>query len=137
MKEYIKPFSCAGMTCFLCQVFIIQPVADLTPSRLVMELERYHDVGLVVYKRVRSKKPFDNPFLEVTILQLFASGMVCFNIEPASKPKALCKLAVDDNMSPEYLNDTKWGKLFLIESYVFYYLFILKFLLNCVMCSRF
>ena len=92
----------------------MQPVADLTPSRLVLELARYPDVGSVIYKRVRSKKPFDNLFLEVKILQLFASGLICFNIKAATKPKALCKLAVDENMSPEYLNDTKWANLFLI-----------------------
>ena len=115
MKEYIKPFSRAGMTRFLCQVFIMQPVADLTPSWLVFELSRYLDVGSVVYKRARSKKPFDNPFLEVTVLQLFASGLICFNIEAGTKPRALCKLAVGENMSPEYLNDTKWDNLFLIQ----------------------
>ena len=114
MQEYIKPVSRVGLTAFLCSVFIINPVQNLSPTRLVSELARFPDVGTLVYKRVRSKRPFEKPFLEVTILQLFASDLVQFNITESDSPKALCKLSVGLNMAPCYLDDEKWKSKFLI-----------------------
>ena len=113
ISEYVKPVNRVGLTKFLCYTFIQNPVQDLTPARLVSQLRDYPDIGVVVFKR-KTKKSFDKPFLDVLVLQLIASGIIELQMEESEKVRALCKLSVGDNMSPVYLNNDVWTRLYLI-----------------------
>ena len=69
-------------------------------------------MGKVIYNRPRSIKVPAVKFVNVTVLQLIASGLIRLEITPDEQ--CYCRLVVKD-LSPAYLNDEKWLGFYLDE----------------------
>ena len=114
IKEYILPVSRLGLSKFLAQTFINTSGVDLSPANLVKLLHDFPSVGQVVYYRPRSNTAPDNKFLQSTILQLLASGLIELKISDDA-PKAICCLSIREiDSSPTYLDENYWKDFVLI-----------------------
>ena len=112
MKSYIMPVLRSGLSLFLADTFINHPSGSLTPQDLITKLNVYPDVGKVIYNRPRSIKAPAVKFVNVTVLQLIASGLIRLEITPDEQ--CYCRLVVND-LSPAYLNDERWTGFYLEE----------------------
>ena len=80
---------------------------------LIYKITDYPEVGKIMYNRPRSVKSPAIKFVNVTVLQLIASGLIRIEINE-EEAKCYCRLVVD-NLCPAYLNDTIWDSMFLVE----------------------
>ena len=107
-KEYIMAVNRLGLSKFLAHTFINTSGANLSPTNLVKMLHDYPDVGKIIYLRPRSKTAPDNRYLQATILQLIASGMIELKISDDA-PIAICSLSINESdSSPTYLDANYW-----------------------------
>ena len=114
LKEYILPVSRLGLSKFLANTFINISGEDLSPSNIVKLLHDFPSVGQVIYNRPRSTTAPDNKYLQSTILQLLASGMIELKISEEI-PKAICCLSIcEHDSSPTYLHANYWTDFTLI-----------------------
>ena len=114
MKEYIKPANRLGLSKFLAHTFINTSGTDLSPSNLIKLLHDFPGVGQIVYLRPRSITAPDSKYLQSTILQLIASGMVELKLSIES-PKAICGLSINAiDSSPTYLDSNYWKDFLLL-----------------------
>jgi superfamily II DNA helicase RecQ len=114
MKEYIMPVSKIGLSRFLAHTFINSSGIDLSPMNIVKLLHDFPNVGQVVYSRPRSVTAPENKYLQSTILQLIASGLIQLKLSD-SEPKAQCCLSIcDTDSSPTYLDNNYWRNFLLI-----------------------
>ena len=112
MESYIMPVLRSGISLFLANTFINHPSGSLTPQDLITKITVYPDVGKVIYNRPRSVKSPAVKFVNVTVLQLIASGLV--RLEITSDEKCYCRLVIND-LSPAYLDDETWTGFYLDE----------------------
>ena len=105
MKAYIMPVLRSGLSLFLANVFINHPSGSLTPQELIQKITVYPDVGKVTYNRPCSVKSPAVYFVNVTVLQLIASGLIQLEITPDEK--CYYRLVIN-TLSPAYLNDETW-----------------------------
>ena len=83
----------------------------LSPLDMVEELQKFENVGKLVYKRKRSLKAPANKFVQSTIFQLLASN-IC-EIQVGEDKKAVVKLCATNDY-PNYLKDKYWEMFNLI-----------------------
>ena len=102
MKAYIMPVLRSGLSLFLANTFINHPSGSLTPQDLIQKITVYPDVGKVIYNRPRTVKSPALKFVNITVLQLIASGLI--RLEITTDEKYYCRLVIN-NLSPAYLND--------------------------------
>ena len=76
LKDYILPVSQLGSSKFLPNTFINTSRVDLSPLNIVKLLHDFSSADQVIYKRPRSNTAPQNKFLQSTVLQLLASGMI-------------------------------------------------------------
>ena len=113
-KEYIMPVNRLGLSKFLAHTFINTSGSDLSASNLVKLLQDFPGVGQIVYRRPRSITAPDSKYLQSTILQLIASGMVELKLSIES-PKAICGLSINAiDSSPTYLDSNYWKDFLLL-----------------------
>ena len=112
LKDFIMPVKRVGLSKFLADTFINNPSGVITPVVLIKKLSKYHDVGKVVYNRSRSVKCPAHKFVNVTILQLIASGLVKMEID--NERNCVLRLVIN-NLSPSYLDDTIWESLYVVD----------------------
>ena len=74
------PVSRAGVSHFLADTFINNPSGLITPQILIKNIILYPEVGKVIYDRPRSVKCPPIKFVNVTVLQLIASGLIRIEI---------------------------------------------------------
>ena len=70
IKGFVMPIKLDGLSNFLADNFINNPLGIIIPSVLIQKLSNYPSVGQVVYNRSQSVKYPPNKFVNVTILQL-------------------------------------------------------------------
>ena len=81
---------------------------------IVKVLHDFPGVGQIVYSRPRSVTAPENNYLQSTILQLIASGIIEIKL-PDKDTKAQCCLSSrDEDWSPTYLDAIYWSKFVLI-----------------------
>ena len=107
------PVSRVGISQFLTDTFINNASGLLTPGNLIQKISVYPEVGKVIYKRPRSVKCPSNKYVNVTVLQLIASGLIRIEINEEEQ-KCYCRLVVD-RLAPAYLNDAIWDNLYLVD----------------------
>ena len=73
-QDYIMPVLRAGVSQFLADTFINNPSGLITTDILIQKITEYPEVGKIMYKRPRSVKSPAIKFVNVTVLQLIASG---------------------------------------------------------------
>lgn len=82
----------------------------LTKDILIQKIIVYPDVGKVTYNRPRSAKCPPIKFVNVTVLQRNASGLIRIKINKEDE-KCYCRLVVN-SLSPAYLNHSIWDSIF-------------------------
>ena len=112
-QDYIMPVLRAGVSQFLADTFINNPSGLITTDILIRKITEYPEVGKIIYRRPRSVKSPAVKFVNVTVLQLIASGLIRIEINEA-EAKCYCRLVVD-NLCPAYLNDTIWDSMYLVD----------------------
>ena len=112
-KEYIMPVSRAGVSQFLADTFINNPSGLITTDILIKKITEYPNVGKIIYNRPRSVKAPAIKFVNVTVLQLIASGLIRIEVNE-EESKCYCRLVVN-NLCPAYLNESIWDSMFLLE----------------------
>ena len=113
-KEYLMPVNRLGLSKFLANTFINTSGIDLSPSNLIKLLHDFPGVGQIVYLRQRATTAPETKYLQSTILQLIASGMIELKITDDA-PKAVCCLSIcDSDSSPTYLDENYWRDFILI-----------------------
>ena len=99
---------------FLAHTFINTSGADLSPLNLVKLLQDFPDVGQVIYVRPRANTAPENKYLQSTVLQLIASGMIELKLS-ANVPNAICCLSIREvDSSPTYLDSRYWTDFLLV-----------------------
>lgn len=106
------PVKRVGLSNFLADTFINNPSGVITPVVLIQKLSNNLDVGKVVYNHSRSVKCPATKFVNVTILQLIASGLVKMEID--NERNCVLRLVIN-NLSPSYLDDTIWDSLYVVD----------------------
>ena len=112
-KDFIMPVSRAGFSQFLADTFINNPSGLITQQILIQKIILYPEVDKVIYDRPRSVKCPPIKFVNVTVLQLIASGLIRIEINEKEE-KCYCSLVVN-SLCPAYLNYSIWDSLFLTE----------------------
>ena len=112
-QDYIMPVFRAGVSQFLADTFINNPSGLIPTDILIRKITEYPEVGEIMYRRPRSVKSPAVKFVNVTVLQLIASGLIRIEIDEA-EAKCYCRLVVD-NLCPAYLNDTIWDSMYLVD----------------------
>ena len=112
LKDFIMPVKRVGLSNFLADTFINNPSGVITPIVLIKKLLNYPDVGKVVYNRSRSVKCPATKYVNLTILQLIASGLVKMEID--NERNCVLRLVIN-NLSPSYLDDTIWESLYVVD----------------------
>ena len=96
------PVSKIGLSRFLALTFINSSGIDLSPMNIVKLLHDFPAVGQVAHSRPRSVTAPENKYLQSTMLQLIASGLIEVKLSD-SEPKAQCCLSIrDTDSSPTY-----------------------------------
>ena len=80
----MMPVQREGLSKFLADTFINNPSGFITPTVLVKKLSVFPDVGQVVYTRSRSVKCPPMKYINVTVSQLIASGLIRMEIDKES-----------------------------------------------------
>lgn len=114
-----------GLTNFLIDVFIDNPVGKITPEQLVQELFDSKP-RQTVYRRQRSVNAFSKLSCEFTIFQLILSGIVGIIVEEGdhtvdgagdvlkyAPPKVHCKLNTNADHNMAYSDDSNWEPMLL------------------------
>ena len=100
-----------GMIGFLTKYFIeIQD--EVTPIQLTKKLYDYPNVGKVVFNWPKSLKAESLSCCKMIIMELLAAKMIYLSTKIESKPRAICKLHIEDKV-PYYVNQNSWKKVFL------------------------
>ena len=73
-----------GLSKSLADTFINNPSGVITPTVLVKNLSVFPDVRQIVYNRSRSVKCLPMKYINVTVLQLIASGLIRMEINKES-----------------------------------------------------
>ena len=76
IHNYVMPVQREGLSNFLADTFINNPSVVITPNVLVKNLSVFPDVRQIVYNRSRSVKCPPMKYINVTVLQLIASGLI-------------------------------------------------------------
>ena len=114
IKEYVMPVNRLGLSKFLAHTFINTSGADLSPLNLVKLLQDFPDVGQVIYVRPRANTAPENKYLQSTVLQLIASGMIELKLSD-NAPNAICCLSIREvDSSPTYLDSRYWTDFLLV-----------------------
>eukprot|EP00559_Dactyliosolen_fragilissimus_P002123 CAMPEP_0184872980 /NCGR_PEP_ID=MMETSP0580-20130426/41587_1 /TAXON_ID=1118495 /ORGANISM="Dactyliosolen fragilissimus" /LENGTH=209 /DNA_ID=CAMNT_0027375839 /DNA_START=1948 /DNA_END=2578 /DNA_ORIENTATION=- len=117
----IPPIKKKSVQDFLAQTFLLSPPSGIIyPSDLLTLMKKFPNVGIDVYGRKTSKAP-DSKRLQMTLLQLIASGIIVFKISPKqnsnkntrnnenenniNRQRAYACLGVRDKINPCYLMD--------------------------------
>ena len=112
IKTFIVPVKRSGLSIFLSDTFINNVSSKITPDVLVQKLSSYPEVGKVIYNRPRSNKAPSLKFINVTVLQLIASGLIKLHFDDDNK--CYCTLSVTD-LIPAYLDDSIWDKIIMVD----------------------
>ena len=102
MKSHIMPVLRLGLSLFLADTCINHPSGTVTTQALIEKIGVYLDVNRVVYNRLRSVKSPVGNFLNITVLELIVSRLICIEVTPDDTCN--CRLVVE-NLSPAYLED--------------------------------
>lgn len=97
---------------------MIQPEANTTPAKLLFRLQKFTDVGKVVYGRRTSIKPLNAKYVEVTVLQFIASNMIKLSVvelEDTPKSTVVSLNLLNDSITPIYLTSEAWKDWSLIN----------------------
>jgi len=114
INDYIMPVNRLGLSRFLAHTFINTSAVDLSPMNLVKLLHDFPNVGQQIYSRPRSTAAPENRYLQSTILQLIASGMIKLQICKISKTAKCCLSIRELDSSPTYLDSTYWKDFYLL-----------------------
>ena len=76
IHNYVILVQREGLSKFRTDTFINNPSGVITPTVLVKKLSVFPDVRHVVYNRSRSVKCPPMKYINVTVLQLIASGLI-------------------------------------------------------------
>lgn len=88
---------------------------DKLPSYVLKQLKQFNDVGRVVYNRPKSVAAPETRYLESTILQLIASGILGMEVnEDDGKARLVITFRSDDSM-PCYMIDEYWSMVDTVE----------------------
>ena len=96
--------------------FINNPSGLITPDILIQKITEYPYVGKNIYNRPQSVKSPPIKFVNVTVLQLIASGLIRIEVNE-EESKCYCRLVVN-NLCPAYLNESIWDSMFLIKEQI-------------------
>ena len=111
LYKLLVPVLRKGMRGFLTKCFIeIQD--ELTPIQLAKKLYVYPNVGKVVFNRPKSLKAESLSHCKMIIMELLAAKLIYLSIKVESKPRAICKLHIEDDV-PYYLIQNSWEKVLL------------------------
>ena len=106
-SEYIMKVKREGICEFLAETFIKDSLPDTFPSLVLKKLKAFPDVGKSIYNRPRSCAPPEPKYLQSTLFQLIASGIIKIVVGEDSKARLSLKLE-EDNFTPVFLNDLYW-----------------------------
>ena len=113
-RDYIMPVNRLGLSKFLANTFINTSGLDLSPLNIVKLLHDFDNVGQVIYQRKRSGSAPETKYLQSTLLQLIASGMIVLKMS-VDKPDPVCCLSInEEDSSPCYLDTSYWKDFILI-----------------------
>ena len=107
------PISRNGISKFLADTFINNPSGLLTPTLLIQKIIVYPEVGKVIYNRPRSVKCPPIKYVNATVLQIIASGLIRIEINEEEEI-CYCRLVVDQ-LCPAYLKESIWDSLYLVD----------------------
>ena len=110
-KQYIMKVRKDGLKSFLLSTFLGTNSNGKYPSYVLNELKQYSRVGQVVYNRPKSIAPPDSRYLESTILQLLASGILSLKVNnDDGKGRLVLNFRMEDSM-PCYMIDDYWNDM--------------------------
>ena len=97
---------------FLTKCFIeIQD--EVTPIQVAKKLYDYPNVGKVVFNCPKSVKAESLSCCKMIIIELLAEKMIYLSIKIESKPRAICKLHIENDV-PYYLITNSWKNIILL-----------------------
>ena len=108
------PVNRLGLSRFLAQTFINTSAVDLSPINLVKLLHDYPNAGQEICSRPRSTSAPENRYLQSTILQLIASGIIKLQICKINKTEKCCLSIRELDSSPTYLDSVYWKDFYLL-----------------------
>ena len=76
------------------------------------------NIGQIVYGRRNSSRPPETKYVECTIMQIIASGMVTLHYTLLEEKKYMTTIVLklnSDNITPAYLSDIVWENWQLIN----------------------
>ena len=113
LYKLLVPVLRQGMIGFLTKCFIeIQD--EVTPIQLAKKLYDYPNVGKVVFNRPKSLKAESLSCCKMIIMELLAAKMIYLSIKMESKPRAICKLHIENDV-PYYLITNLWKNILLCD----------------------
>ena len=115
-KDYIMNVRKDGLKSFLLCTFLGTNSNDKFPSYVLKQLKDFPNVGRVVYNRPKSGNPPESRYLESTILQLIACGILGLEINNEDgKGRLVLKYRIDDSM-PCYMIDDYWNNMDIVAT---------------------
>ena len=112
---YIKPVSRIGLTRFIVSTFILTQSGVITPSILVQKLNKFKDVGIIVYNKRVGTSPITQ-ILTSTIMQLIASQLLAIKIDTVDDID-ICTLTlnvINEFGRLSYEEDSYWNGMWLV-----------------------
>ena len=113
-SEYITNVKREELCEFLAQTFMTQCLSDTFPSVVLKNLKEFPSVGKIIYNRPRSNAAPDSRYLQSTLFQLIAAGILNLHVGEDKKARLSLKLE-DDNYTPVFLNDKYWTDIDLVN----------------------
>ena len=115
-SSYIMPVVRNGLVSFLVNTFFSVSLQLNTIPNMISKLHNFHDISRVVYSKIRMTNPPDIKYIESTIMQLIASGiLITIYVVVENRSTLVLHLQhVNQLGTPAYLVDQYWTGFFLL-----------------------
>ena len=97
----------------LADLFIANCVGEMNCMDMVDKIKKYKEVGTLVYER-RTPVPPGTKFIQSTVIALICCDLLKLNITFEEKPKAMCKLSVNEESFPNIYDNDHWLTMYLL-----------------------